>query len=348
MSRIAIVGAGAAGLAAAYGLRTGSHEITVFEKSRGFGGRAATRGRHGCRYDHGANFITVTSDRVEQLLAAHLPTDDLVKIGRPIWSFDESGTISRAQEDALNGTAKWTYRHGINTLGKLLARHGPAEVERETRIEQIEDKDGWRLRDRGGAAYGPFDLLLLTPPAPQTAALLGSADSEPLRRVQQRVADVPYAAQFAYVFAFDRTVARPGPFYGLVAEEDDHPLQWIGFEHDKPGHVPDGHSVIVAQTSPAWTAERVDEDPETYAVEMRDRVEDILVSDLRQPAWYDVQRWRYAVPEAGLTDDQLPDGGSIGLFLAGDYVAGSGSVGAALEAGLDAAQRMSDWMAGTS
>jgi predicted NAD/FAD-dependent oxidoreductase len=344
MSRIAIVGAGAAGLAAAYGLRTVTDEITVFEKSRGFGGRAATRGRHGCRYDHGANYITVTSDRVERLLAAHLPTEDLVRIGRPIWSFDATGAISRGREDDLNRTSKWTYRHGINTLGKLLARHGPAEVKRETRITEIAHEGVWRLQDREGDRYGPFDVLLLTPPAPQTAALLATASSEVARRVQRNVDDVSYAAQFAYIFAYGRTVARPGRFYGLVSEDEGHPLRWIGFEHDKPGHVPEGESVLVAQTGPNWTAERVDEDPESYADDIRNHMEEILVADLRQPSWYDVQRWRYAVPEEGLPPDQRPEGGTIGLFLAGDYVGGNGSVETALETGLDAALRITDWM----
>ncbi|GAB6880489.1 hypothetical protein JCM17823_27630 [Halorubrum gandharaense] len=31
--------------------------MTLLEKSRGVGGRAATRRRNGCRYDHGANYV---------------------------------------------------------------------------------------------------------------------------------------------------------------------------------------------------------------------------------------------------------------------------------------------------
>ena len=54
--RLAIIGAGPAGLAAAWKLRdAGDIEITMFEKSQGVFGRAATRSRHGVRLDPGAN-----------------------------------------------------------------------------------------------------------------------------------------------------------------------------------------------------------------------------------------------------------------------------------------------------
>lgn len=51
--RIAVIGAGLAGLTAARELA--GHEVVVFEKSRGPGGRTATRrGPDGMRFDHGA------------------------------------------------------------------------------------------------------------------------------------------------------------------------------------------------------------------------------------------------------------------------------------------------------
>ncbi|MCA1599187.1 MAG: FAD-dependent oxidoreductase [Chloroflexi bacterium] len=57
--RIAIVGAGAAGLAAGRTLAAQGHDITIYEKSRGFGGRAATRRTHDCALDHGAQYLEV-------------------------------------------------------------------------------------------------------------------------------------------------------------------------------------------------------------------------------------------------------------------------------------------------
>jgi hypothetical protein len=56
---IAIVGAGIAGLVAARHLRHVGHDIHVFDKARGPGGRMSTRYEHGYEFDHGAQYFTV-------------------------------------------------------------------------------------------------------------------------------------------------------------------------------------------------------------------------------------------------------------------------------------------------
>jgi renalase len=346
MTRVAIVGAGVAGLAAAYALRTLPIEVTVFEKSRGYGGRAATRGRYGCRYDHGASYLTAPTDRVEQLVTAHLPTDGLVEIGRPIWEFTEDGTLLRP--DSLEETiSKWSYRQGISRLGKLLARFSRAEVLTATRIERLRYRDGrWGLVDDEGRSYSGFDAVVLTPPAPQTATLLNASDvgRERVTRIQQAVAAVEYTSQFSFVFAFDRPLSRPGNFFGLTNADGEHPIAWLAYEHDKPGHVRGEDSMLVVHTAPEWTANRLEQEPDGYVPEVKEKAEDVLVSDLRHPAWYDVQRWRYARPTSSLDGEMVVAGEGLGLFLAGDYVSGVGRVGVAIETGFEAAQRIRDVM----
>jgi hypothetical protein len=326
----------------AYALRTRPVEVTVFEKSRGYGGRAATRGRYGCRYDHGANYFTPTSDRAKRLVTAHLPSKSLVNIGRPVWRFDADGTISRPSP-AANDSPKWTYRQGISRLGKLLARYSHAEVRTETRIAGLRRGKGqWEVAGTDGRSFSPFQIVVLTPPAPQTAELLAASTGGGARvdRIQRAVAEVPYTSQFSFVFAFDRALSRPGNFYGVRAVGHEHPLSWIGFEHDKPGHVKAGHSMVVVQTAPEWTAPRVDREPGAFVPEVKEWAEDVLVSDLRHPEWYDTQRWRYAQPAAALEGEMVAAGAEIGLLLAGDYVTGAGRVGSAIETGFDAAQQI--------
>ena len=60
MKRIAVIGAGLAGLVVARELAKEA-EVTVFEKSRGVGGRMATRYVDGFEFDHGAQFFTARS-----------------------------------------------------------------------------------------------------------------------------------------------------------------------------------------------------------------------------------------------------------------------------------------------
>ena len=54
-----IIGAGMAGLTAANLLQNAGWAVTVVDKSRGVGGRMATRRLGASRFDHGAQFFTV-------------------------------------------------------------------------------------------------------------------------------------------------------------------------------------------------------------------------------------------------------------------------------------------------
>jgi hypothetical protein len=342
MARIAIVGAGTAGLTAAYGLRGAPVEVTLFEKSRGFGGRAATRGRYGCRYDHGAPYFRAASARATRLVTAHLPTEQLVEIGGPIGSFDASGGIEPGAPADGRGP-RWTYVQGISTLGKLLARRARAEVHRDTRIEAITRRDGrWRLRDDEGRAWAGYDGVVLTPPAPQSAALLErAAASDPgLGAVHEALRGVAYAPQFAVALGYDRPLARPEGCWALRSADADHPLDWVGLEDEKPGHVPAGQSLLVVHTASSWTEERVDQPPEAFLDEIKSEAAALLDVDLRQPTWYDTQRWRYARPRSGLRTDAAARAAGSGLVLGGDYVSGTGTVAAALESGFDAAAQV--------
>ena len=67
---VAIVGAGLAGLAAAGDLLTEGKSVLLIDKSRGVGGRMATR-RHGeTRIDHGAQFFTARTERFQAIVDA--------------------------------------------------------------------------------------------------------------------------------------------------------------------------------------------------------------------------------------------------------------------------------------
>ena len=123
MPHVAIVGAGCAGLAAAWSLARAGHQCTVFEKSRGFSGRAATRRRGDSCYDHGANFFRTEDPEIHDLIHRQLPTNELVSIPGPVWTFDHDSRTTPGDEQQ-NALPKFTYRQGISTLGKLLGTAG--------------------------------------------------------------------------------------------------------------------------------------------------------------------------------------------------------------------------------
>ena len=95
---IAIVGAGMAGITAARTLAQAGHQVMVFDKSSGAGGRMATRRSPFGGFDHGAQYFTVRDPRLA--LALQTVPDSLTHC-RP-WSanavrvLDPSGRLVEA------------------------------------------------------------------------------------------------------------------------------------------------------------------------------------------------------------------------------------------------------------
>jgi protoporphyrinogen/coproporphyrinogen III oxidase len=69
MARIAVVGAGIAGLGAAYSLQKASHQVTIFEREDRVGGRMLTRAENGFTWEPGAQFMLSGYTQMRALMA---------------------------------------------------------------------------------------------------------------------------------------------------------------------------------------------------------------------------------------------------------------------------------------
>ncbi|WP_135819908.1 NAD(P)/FAD-dependent oxidoreductase [Halostella litorea] len=341
MPRVGVVGAGAAAAAATHVVDATVPEadVTVLEKSGGVCGRAATRRRGDVTYDYGANYVKDDDERVVDLLTGALDDEGLVDVAEPVWTFDADGAVSEGRDD---DERKWTYRSGLTQVAKRLFGATDATVHRRTRVERVvRDGDDWRLVDADGGEWGPFDALVLNPPAPQTADLFRDADwDDPARdHLAAAAAAVDYrtiwTAVLHYPFELDR------PYYALVNPGKDHAVGWIAREECKPGHVPDGESLLVVQASHEWSVERYDDPPEGNVADLAAMTADVVGDDrLAEPDWTDHQGWRYALPEAGVRPGPIDDAAAHDLHVVGDWVAGEGRLHAALRNGLETGERL--------
>ncbi|MDS0299779.1 FAD-dependent oxidoreductase [Halogeometricum sp. S1BR25-6] len=350
-TRVGIVGAGAAGAGAAYALRGADAEVTILEKSRGVGGRAATRRKNDCRYDHGANYVKDGDERTDSLLR-ELGDEGLVDVEKPVWIFEGDGEIREGDDDEAH---KWTWTEGITQLAKRLLARTDAEVRKGTRVERIAregagdgtDSETWTVTDTDGETHGPFDVLLLTPPAPQTTALLEATewDDERLGTLTDAVAEVEYRTIRTFVLDYD--FRESYPWYGAVNVDDDHEVGWLSREECKDGHVPDGESLLVAQMAPDWSAERYDDPLDEAGADAAELVADLLGDErYADPEWVDDQGWRYALPEGGVDDDAVRSAEGAGLFFAGDWTVGEGRVHRALWNSHDVGERIGEGAGG--
>jgi predicted NAD/FAD-dependent oxidoreductase len=338
--RLCIVGAGLAAAGMADALSEEGISITVLEKSRGVGGRAATRRRNGCRYDHGANYIKDSDERTRELLES-LGTDGLVDIDAPVWPFDADGRISESERPEAH---KWTWEAGITQLAKRLFGRTDAEIRKETRVDALrEDPAGWTISDTDGTTHGPFDAVVLTPPAPQTADLLRATElidgEDDLAAATDAVDQVPYrtirSLLLHYPFEIDR------PYYAVVNDDREHDIGWLARESCKPGHVPAGEELLVVQMAPDWSTANYDTALDDAASEVAETAAQLLGDDrLTEPDWIDDQGWRYALPDAGVDSEAVEPLEAHGLYVAGDWVVGEGRAHEALWCGVDVGERL--------
>lgn len=339
LADIGIIGAGVSGLAAAWELSRQGVRSVVMEKSRGVSGRAATRSHGGCRFDHGANYFKLEDPRVTRLVRDQLPTDELISIPGDVHVFDGDGRIQPG-DPSINAAAKWNYRRGISTLGKLLEAGAPlARVVRSTRIVKLDGGDGaWTCIDENGDAFGPFGKVLITLPAPQAADLLDA--SAATRDLAPLLSGCTYHRQFTFVLGYENTILPGRSFHALVNLDRRHAISWLSFEEDKPGHVPDGRSVLIVQMSPDWSRDRFENDRSSLVEEAVEEAAGLLGEPLDPPEWSSSQRWKYAHPRSALDPDLLAEARRRSLDFAGDSLVGKGRVGKALHTGLEAADRL--------
>ena len=192
--RCLIVGAGMAGLTAASTLRARGWDVTVLDKGRGAGGRMATRRMGEARLDHGAQFFTVREPAFREAV------DDWERRGWVRVWFEESGH------------QRYCAGQGLNGLAKKLAEG--LDVRTGTLVKQVEAAGrGWKaVTDAGGEFNG--DALILTPPAPQTLALLGECVAE----LHGELRAIEYDPCFALLLTGDGASLVPAPGYVRPAD----------------------------------------------------------------------------------------------------------------------------------
>jgi renalase len=342
MSRIAIIGAGVAGLAAGRKLARAGYGVTLFEKSRGLGGRVTTRRvEGGFAVDHGAQLMKAPTPAL-QALVAEVPGAE--PIDGPVWVFAGDGP-PRPGDPAQNAEPQWTWPGGIAALGRYLGQN--LDVRRETTVAGLAGEQGaYRVRSDAGEE-GPFEAVILTPPAPQSAAILAASaiDQAACDALLAALKPVRYRACLSVALAYQR---RPEvPWYALVSADRAHPVAWLACEHVKPGRAPEGAGLLLAQMSPAWTELHWEALPKgTYAPGQGfpdaalavHRLLHSLAGDLGAPLWADAHRWRYALCDAPC--EPAAAAGVAGILVAGDVVAGQGRVHRAIESGWEAAERV--------
>ncbi len=317
--RIAVIGAGVAGAACAAGLLRIGLDVTAFDKSRGVGGRLATRRAQWidgdgvarfAAFDHGCAELTANGPRFRAVI------DRAVALGGATrWRQQVHARFPAARRrDAVVPTPDMP-SFCQNLLNGVPLRLGHAV----TGLQRC--AGGWMLHLADEQAEGPFEHVVLAIPAGQAATLLRGHRDE-------------WADALATV--------RMSPCWTLMAltDELDWPwdaaqvergeLAWIARNDRVPGRDSEGVVPWVAHATTAWSLAHLDEDPARVSEILCDALGRLLTGG-PPPRWHHAiaHRWRHArcmQPTHGDFDHWWST--ATGIGVCGDAF-GDGSVEAA-------------------
>ena len=297
--RIAVIGAGIAGIACARTLAQAGHQVTVFEKHREAGGRMATRDSEFGGFDHGAQYFTVRDARFEKALAT------VPGLARP-WSantvriLDELGRVVASALPPKE--PHWVPAPGMNALVRQWAQPlaDAGQLLLETEVQRLErDKlhpEQWQLQTDGPGAgsrvHSGFDDVVLALPSPQAhALLLSSQQGKPLMEELARVSVAPcWTLMLAFPQAMQPTMAHLGPHWN-AARSTHHRIAWLARESSKPGRSPIERWTV--QASPEWSQRHLEDDTERVKAKLLKAFTE--VTGIRaEPPHAVVHRWRHA------------------------------------------------------
>lgn len=268
--RLAVIGAGLAGIALARALTQRGAAVTVLEKSRGLGGRCATKRWLGHAIDHGAQYFTLRDAGFQGAVVAACG-GSLQRLERPVR--DEAG-------HALPDSGRWFHRDGNSRLARDLGRG------LEIRTECLIDDARPLLED--------FDHVVSTAPWPQTARLFG---------VETGGED--YLPCLAAVLAYaGEGLGRTGDTYAFSAPGSR--LAWTACENHKPGRIASGFTVLVAHLGEAFSREHLERPPAEFPELVREEVEARWEVPAKAFTAAFGHRWRLARVDQAMPPPTLP------------------------------------------
>ena len=240
----------------------------------------ATRYAGNFEFDHGAQFFTARTHAFRSFLQPLIDDGVVAHWKAEFAEFDRSSmTTLRSWDDEY---PHYVGAPRMNSIGKVLS--ADLNIAFDTAITAIaRNKDGWALSDGGGTQSGPFDWLVVTSPAPQTAAL---AEAFPDLVAYCRERNM--LGCFALMLGF----AKPIDLQWQAALVRDADISWISVNSSKP--VRKSPFSLVVHSTNAWADAHLEDSIDFVLRHMLDEASLVTGEDLGGAVHREVHRWRYA------------------------------------------------------
>lgn len=326
MKKVAVIGAGIAGLNCAIQLQKMGFDVEVFEKSRGPSGRMSTRQAKDWVADHGAQYFTVRDPILFAELSAWID-DGIVSLWNPKIGIYEDGQWT----ESTSNEKRYIANPGMNALGKYLAKNLLLHCN-QTIDQLIPSMNGWQLSSKeSGLINKLFDFLVIAIPAPQAAQLTKILPNE----IQSIFNSVHMDGCWTVMANLDKKSSLPFDA-GFINGEI---ISWVCRNQSKPhrnliGNDNHGETWTI-HASPRWSQENIELEASEASLKILECANKLGLDCSHTEI--STHRWRYASGSANPSPEYIfiP---AQNLGFCGDWLNGGRVEGAWLSAYKLAAQ----------
>ncbi|WP_404362504.1 NAD(P)/FAD-dependent oxidoreductase [Marinobacter sp.] len=313
--QVAIIGSGMAGLAAGHLLQDAGVAVTLFEKSRGPGGRLASKRLSDGSVDIGAQFFTVRNPAFSAFLDQKAGEDSYQQ-----WPARLRYQDSEGKWESFRESTRYVGVPRMTAISRRLSES--LRIQTQVRIERLVAMDSgqWQLLDTGGETSGPFDAVIITAPPAQTREIIKNSG---LKALVNMFSDDEKQMHACWTLAARYEPALELDYDGLQPRSDV--LQWAGNNSSKPGRKEQGEWWVL-HGRPDWSDEHQDDAPEKITEALLEAFE-AATGIHRKPEQTLSHRWLYARSSASGGPGHVWFGENR-IAVLGDWLAGGRVEGA--------------------
>ena len=316
--KIAIIGAGISAITIARNLKNIAN-VSLFEKSRGVGGRMAVRSSGPYEFDHGAQFFTAKSENFNNFLAPLIKKNVIQQWDARFAEFKNNKILRRVTWDS-------EYPHyvgvpGMNAIPMYLSKE--LNIKLNVKVNKIikNTANCWELFDDDLNNLGQYDWVISTAPAIQSAEILPECFKHRNILLNKKMVGC-----FSLMLGFTKAL----PLLWDAALIGDANISWVSINSSKPDRAK-SFSMLVHSTN-AWAEDHLSDDSQSVISYLTKETSRIIGHDTSQAEHVDLHAWRYANISKQAKSDVLIDYDNS-LASCGDWLI-HGRIESAFEAGI--------------
>ncbi|MEX2464186.1 MAG: FAD-dependent oxidoreductase, partial [Balneolaceae bacterium] len=297
---IGIIGAGISGLTAGRLLAGAGHEVTIFEKSGGYGGRMATRyagDNLQSKLDHGVSMFSAESPEFLDFMNELLEKGIVQTWGKSISVYNGENLIHSNPNPS--DKPLYTSTDGMNAIGKYLSRWVDVKLNKQVGGltyfgKNRTKKRPWIINFTSSETFNA-DAVIIALPARQAYGILSSTiDEINTLKIVRHIDEIHYRPAYSLMTGYGDT--ETPEWEGIICKKSV--LDYISNESAKRKN--DQETSFVLHGSESFSLKYQNSDEEIVIREMLTEFAEIAGGWASVPEWKQLHFWKYSRPRTFL------------------------------------------------